>query len=286
MKSEEQRRKKIVADEVSKFTNKQTTQNKKLQEIYDKSLRDQAEAYRRQKIEDDKRIVQEAELETRKTLQNYKEELDRLHAINQKRQKDLISIVISKYQSKFRSGYEKVTVLLKSTDKENLKNMQKHNEVLKSTIAMFDELIAKVKSNEIGPKELQTAEMLVRNINELEQSIAREIEMFANEKIAKAKEERSKVEEPPPPAPTPVIEQQVVEQQVQAPQQQPPPPPPPKEETDSTPKEVQIVKPVQDMTYHQFVHPDRLLFYNKIMEFYTQKVESVKPLQVRDFFLN
>lgn len=273
MRHQEERRRKIVEEEVSKFTNKQTLQNKKLQEIYEQSLKHQAESYRRQRIETSKRIDQEAELETKKTLQTFNDELDRLHAINEKNQKNFMSLVISKYHSKFRSGYEKVAVLLKCSDKENLQTMQKHNEILKNIITNFDEVIAKVKSNDIGPKELQSAELLVQSINELEQSISAEIELYANEKIAKEKEAQIKVVEPvPPPVQAPVaVEQQVVEQA-----QQPPPPPPPTEEPDSAVKESVKAAPITN----QFVHPDRLMFYNKIMEFYTHKVESVKALQV------
>lgn len=279
MKNQEERRKKIVEEEVSKFTNKQTSQNKKLQEIYEKSLRDQAEAYQRKKNEDDNRILQEAEMETRRSLQAHKEELDILHVRNKKKQKELISQVIAKYHSKFRSGYEKVLVLLKSTDKENLKNMQKHNEILKSIIINFDEFIAKVKSSEVGPKEFKSAELLVQNINELEECIVRDIELYTNERIATEKEAQVRaVEAVPPPVQEAVIEQQ--QQHVPEPPQQqlPPPPPPPVEEPDSAAKET--VKAVPEMNHHQFVHPDRLMFYNRIMEFYTMKLESVKPLQV------
>lgn len=278
MRHQEERRKKIVKEEVSKFSNIQTSQNKKLQETYEKSLKHQAESYRRQRIETSKRIAQEAELETKKTLQAFNDELDRLHSINEKNQRNFMSLVISKYHSKFRSGYEKVSVLLKSSDKDNLQNMQKHNEILKNIITNFDEVIAKVKSNDIGPKELQSAELLVQNIRELEQSISKEIELYAIEKIAKEKEAQTKVVEPVPPpvqAP-PVVEQQVVQQP-----QQPPPPPPPKEEPDYVDKGSVRAAPGTN----QFVHPDRLMFYNKIMEFYTQKVESVKPLQVSCCYL-
>lgn len=274
MRGEEQRIKKVIKEELAKFSNKQAEQTKILKQLYSKSVKEQEEAYIKRKIEDSKRIAQEAELQSHKNIQAFNEEFERLHEKNIKTQKNLLSQAISEYYAKFSHGYEKVTILLKNTDKDNLKNMQKHNESLKATISMFDELIAKVKSNNIGPAELQSAELLVRNINELEVNLAKEIEAYAAEKLAKEKETAAPKPPTEPAVPqniptvvqptTPVVE-------VPVPVVQPPPPPPPAEEPDSAAKIA---------SSNQFVHPDRLQFYNQIMENYHQKVESVKPLQV------
>lgn len=272
MRSFERRIQDQIKEEISKYNNKQISYNKKLQEIYEKSLRDQAEAYVRKKIENDQRIMHEAALEAEKSIQAFDDEMSRVDAIVKKRERDMMFTVITKYHSRIRSGYDRITVLLQSTESENLQNIQKHNEIIQSIIVNFDEITNKVNSGDFGIEEMETAEMLVRRLGELEESIDRDIEIYANEKLAKELEAQKQAAELP---------------QLPAEVYEPTPPPsmdstiPVQEVYESVVPIQEVAKPLPVPNTNQFVHPDRLNFYNRIMEFYTHKVESVKPLQVR-----
>lgn len=261
----EKQRRDCVKKEVETMQRVFSFQNDKEKEFHTQSCLLAKKKMLVRKCEEELLILKEAEQIGSKLTREHKsrfifqkdelqKRLEKLKEEQILRQKKSLCEEIYKFQMKFAEGYERITIQFHQIDKTIYTNVQQEiNNNLKHFIEMFDGLIYKVKVNEIEPNDLKIAESLCKGIEKLQKQI---------DGIINAVNKESKAEE------------QKIKETV----------------TDTTKVEVQEkLKDVQEENTNKktdnnnllthFVTKENFALYNDIMEFYTSKVESVKPLQ-------
>lgn len=235
-------------------------ENRKRQEILEKSL-NKRNSWIYNKLENDKNIYEAAEQFINQTAEQSDVQIKKILIEKENKLKQISYEAISKYQIKFKEGYQKLTEILLSFDKNTI-NCEQYNNNLKELIASFENLIKKIKNYEIGPSEILYAEVLCNRIRNLEHKLIADAKKVKQQQQLSLETEKT-LNAPPLSQSTQGI---IIKPNIK----------PIEKSADIPDTNNKIsISGKNDVG----VSIDSLNFYNNIMSFYNEKIEAIKPLQ-------
>ncbi|XP_055372404.1 mRNA export factor Gle1 [Condylostylus longicornis] len=168
----ERTRKENIKKELEQRLNVITIENKKRQELIEKSEKVRSD-WIQNKIESDKEIYKIAEEYIENEIRQDNKKLEKILNEKQRRLQKIALEAIVQRRKKFTSHYEKVCQSLKL--EKNLVDCEEYNKNLKDLATDFEKLIQKIKSNNMGQPEILAAESLCSRIENLEAKLYNDI---------------------------------------------------------------------------------------------------------------